>query len=146
MILNQDQANPNKPDEHVLWALRNLPSFAGVGMITHSGFLRKWSEHLWNCGFRHTDWIAGLADEDGNIHVSKLPEQSIRFQPAIRGPRHQYNAAGHWVSKHTKEPEPINLPDIRQLTIQEREALLTQFYDEGLIETPLPGPSLAEVE
>ena len=64
----------SNPQEHFLWALRNLPSFAGTGMVTHSGFLRKWSDHLWHCGFAHRDYLAGLADSDGNIHVSQLPK------------------------------------------------------------------------
>lgn len=144
MIPTQEQADLGKPDEHFLWALRNMPAFAGAGVITHPGFLRQWSEHLWNCGFAHTDWLAGLADEDGNIHVSKLPKQSIKFQPAIRGPRHTYNNAARWVSTDTPDPEPILLPDIRQLTIQENEAMLAQYRDAGLIPAGPPSPSLAE--
>lgn len=146
MIPTQSQTNFNKPEEHFLWALRNLPSFAGTGMVTHSGFLRKWSEHLWNCGFAHRDYLEGLADEDGNIHISKLPKQSQKFQQAMRGPRHQYNGAGRWVSSWTPDPEPLNLPDISQLTIQENEAMLSQYREAGMIPPQLPGPSLAEEE
>ena len=144
MIPMQDQANMNDPQEHFLWALRNMPAFAGAGMVTHPGFLRQWSEHLWNCGFAHRDYLESLADENGNIHVSKLPRQILKFQPAVRGPRHGYNNAARWVSVDSPEPEPINLPDIRQLTIQENEAMLEQYRSAGMIPQQPRGPSLAE--
>lgn len=145
MIPSQEQANMNDPQEHFLWALRNMPAFAGAGLVTHPGFLRQWSEHLWNCGFAHRDWLAELADEDGNIHVSKLPRQTIKFQPPMRGPRHGYNNAARWVTEDTPDPEPINLPDIRKLTIQENEVMLEQYRSAGMIPPPPPEPSKAEV-
>lgn len=72
VIPTQDEADLNNPEEHFLWALRNMPAFAGAGMVTHPGFLRQWSAHLWNCGFAHRDWLEELADEDGDIHISKI--------------------------------------------------------------------------
>lgn len=146
MIPTQDKADMNNPQEHFAWALRNMPVFAGAGMVTHPGFLRQWSEHLWNCGFAHRDYLLGLADEDGNIHVSKLPHQTIKFQPASRGPRHGYNNAARWVSSDTPDPEPIRLPDIRQLTVQENEAMLAQYRDAGMIPPELAKVPGAEVE
>jgi hypothetical protein len=135
----------NNPQEHFAWALRNMPAFAGAGLVTHPGFLRQWSEHLWNCGFAHRDYLEGLADENGNIHVSKLPQQSIKFQEAVRGPRHGYNNAARWVGSDTPDPEPINLPDIRQLTVQENEAMLDQYRAAGLIPPAVRGIPGAEV-
>ena len=146
MIPSQEQADMNKPEEHFLWALRNMPAFAGVGLVTHPGFLRQWSEHLWSCGFAHTSWLARLADEDGNIHVSKLPRQAIKFQPAMRGPHHTYNNAARWVPIDEPAHEPVNLPDIRQLTIQENEIMLDQYRSAGMIPPSLPEPSKASVE
>ena len=144
MIPTQDTANMDDPTEHVLWALRNMPAFAGAGMVTHPGFLRAWSEHLWQCGFRHVDWLAGLADENGMIHVSKLPKQSLKFQLPMRGPRHGYNNAARWVTVNTPDPEPIHLPDIRHLTIQENEAMLSQYRDAGMLPNEGHEPVLAE--
>lgn len=146
MMLNKDQCNPNKPEEHFLWALRNLPMFAGTGMITHSGILRKWSEHLWRCGFAHRDYLVGLADENGNIHVSQLPNQTVKYQDPGRGPRHQFNNAGRWVREGTPDPEPINLPDVTQLTLQENMAMIQQYREAGLIRDEHPGFLQAEVE
>lgn len=144
MIPTQETADMNNPQEHFVWALRNMPAFAGAGMVTHPGFLRSWSEHLWNCGFVHRDYLEKLADENGMIHVSKLPKQVLKFQPAMRGPRHGYNNAARWVSVDTPEPEPIHLPDIRQLTIQENEAMLAQYRDAGMLPSEGRGLVLAE--
>ena len=146
MIPTKETADMNNPAEHVLWALRNMPSFAGAGVVTHPGFLRSWSEHLWKCGFRHVDWLKQLADEDGNIHVSKLPEQQIKFQPPMRGPRHTFNNATRWVPVDSPAPPIVNLPDIRELTIQENEAMLSQYRDAGMIPQEPFGPLLAEEE
>lgn len=146
MIPTQQEADFNNPEEHFLWALRNMPALAGAGMIAHPSFLRQWSEHLWNCGFAHRDWLEGLADENGMIHVSQLPQQHIKFQPAMRGPRHNFNNAARWVSSDTPDPEPINLPDIRQLTIQENEMMLDQYRQAGMIPAAPPSRDVAEVE
>jgi len=146
VIPTKDQADMNNPEEHFLWALRNMPSFAGAGMVTHPGFLRQWSAHLWNCGFAHRDYLEGLADEDGNIHVSQLPKQTIKFQPAMRGPRHGFNNAARWVSQDTPEPVPINLPDIRELTIQENQMMLEQYRSAGMIPQSTAPADTAVVE
>ena len=145
MIPSQQEADFDNPEEHFVWALRNMPAFAGSGMLTHPGFLRQWSAHLWACGFAHRDYLAALADDNGMIHVSKLPQQTIKFQPAVRGPRHAYNNAAHWVSVDTPDPQPVNLPDIRELTIQENQMMLAQYRAAGMINEYAPQPSRAEV-
>lgn len=145
MIPTQENHSSGDPRQHVAWALRNLPMVAGVGAITHPAYMADWSEHLWKCGFRHVDWLKGLADEDGNIHISKLPEQVIKFQPAFRGQRHDMNHAARWVGKDEPDPEPVRIPNIRQLTQQENEAMLQQYRDAGMIPDNSPGPSMAEV-
>lgn len=143
MIPYQEDANLNNPEEHASWALRNMPTFAGAGFITHPGFLRLWSKHLWDCGFRHRDWLEHLADENGNIHVSKLPPQLIKMQRAVRGPRHHYNPAATWVPADTPAPKLIRLPDITQLTREENEAILQQYRDAGMIGDGPPKPDVA---
>lgn len=132
MIPTQAEANHNEPEQHVLWALRNLPTIAGVGAITHPAFLKSWSKHLWQAGFRHVDWIRKLADEEGNIHVSKLPEQTIKFQAAFRGPGHHYNNAARWVGKDVPEPEAFRVVNVQQMTDQEKYALLYQLDRAGV--------------
>jgi hypothetical protein len=134
----QQDANHNDPEEHLVWAMRNMPTFAGIGAVTHSGFLRKWSEHLFKVGFRHVDWLAGLADENGNIHVSQLPKQQIKFQEAFRGPHHQYNNAAQWVPVGALDPEPMQIQDVSKLTLQEKHVLAYQLQQEGVIPTQKP--------
>ncbi|ALA48137.1 minor tail protein [Mycobacterium phage Phlei] len=144
-IPTQENHDPSDPRQHVAWALRNLPMIAGVGAITHPGYLAGWSEHLWRAGFRHVDWIRGLADENGYIHVSQLPEQEIKFQPPFRGQRHHVNNAARWVDKDTPDPKPVVIPDIRKFTEQENLAVLKQYEEEGWISEGRIGPPMAEV-
>jgi hypothetical protein len=118
---------------------------AGVGAITHPGYLAGWSEHLWKCGFRHVDSLRELADEDGNIHVSQLPEQVIKFQKPFRGDHSHYNPAARWVGVDEADPEPVRIPDIKKLTQQENEAMLQQYRAAGMIPSDRPGPAMAEV-
>lgn len=144
-IVTQENHDPKDPRQHAQWALRLLPMVAGVGAITHPGYLADWSEHLWKAGFRHVDALRELADEDGNIHVSQLPEQSIKFQQPFRGDRSSYNNAARWVGMDEAEPEPVRIPNIHQLTQQENEAMLNQYRKAGMIPDGLPGPAVAEV-
>lgn len=145
-IPSQETHDPNDPRQHAIWALRNLPMVAGVGAITHPAYLADWSEHLWKVGFRHVDWIRGLADEDGNIHVSQLPDQMIKFQLPFRGQRHDMNNAARWAEVDAPDPEPVRIPDIRQLTEQENRAMIAQYERDGWIKPSLPGPAMAGVE
>lgn len=143
MIKNQDETNWGDPKQHFAWALRFMPLAAGSGAVTHPAILEKWSEHLYACGFAHRDYLASLADEDGNIHVSKLPAQAIKLQPAIRGPRHQYNTASQWVASDKPDPPKFQLPDIMHLTAQENAAMIAQYRRAGMIEDAIVGPTLA---
>lgn len=143
-IPSQEETDWNVPEEHFLWAMRSMPSFAGAGCITHSGFLRTWSKHLWDAGFCHRDYLEGLADEDGNIHISRIPHQTIKFQEAFRGPHHTYNNAARWVSEDTPDPAPVIIPNLREHTIQEKYALAYQLKEEGIVIHDAPGPSVAE--
>jgi hypothetical protein len=146
MIPSQDQADFNNPEEHVAWALHLMPTFAGVGAVTHPGFLRQWSRHLVECGFAHCGYLETLADENGMIHVSKLPKQRIKLRKAIRGPRNQYNAAATWVPVDAPEPPRNRIPDISNLTLEENMAMLAQYRAAGLIVDPSVGPPMAVEE
>lgn len=143
-IPSQQEANFGDPEEHFLWALRNLPMIAGSGMLTHPGFLRGWSRHLWECGFAHRDYLEGLADSDGNINVSQLPAQQKKFQLPFRGPHHTYNPAGRWVKPDEPEPAPFRVPNIEQMTTQERYALAYQLKQSGIELPDLPTPPVAQ--
>lgn len=123
----------DNPEEHHLWALHNLPTIAGTGALSHPAILRRWSKHLVEAGCFHISYIARLADENGNIHISKLPKQQIKKIPAIRGPRHAYNNATTWVDVDREAPAPMRLPDPAQFTIQENHALVNRLEELGII-------------
>lgn len=125
---NQDEANMGDPEEHLLWALRNMPAFAGSGVITHPGFLRQWSKHLYDAGFRH--------------HPD---EQKIFFREAFRGPHHIYNNAARWVSKEDLEPVPYKLPNVAEMTLQEKYALAYMLKQQGVSIPEAPKPVQASV-
>ena len=130
----------DNPEEHALWALRNLPTPFGSGTVTNSGFLRMWSEHLWKAGFRHVSWLAELADDNGNIHVSRLPKQMIKFQEAVKGPRHTYNNAACWVPIEAKDPAPTQIMDMSKVTLLEQKIYAEQLRQLGV----MPGPPVPE--
>ncbi|OHT67762.1 DUF2744 domain-containing protein [Mycobacteroides chelonae] len=136
MLPNQQTADMDNPEEHFVWALRALPHPAGSGQITHPGFLRRWSKHLWECAFYHRDWLLKLADENGNIHVSKLPEQAQKYQEAFRGPRSVWNPAGRWVPFNEPDPAPVVIPDAREMTQEENMAMVKQLQANGYIPAP----------
>jgi hypothetical protein len=142
---SQDEVDFTKGEEHLVFFLRNLPTYQGVGMVTHSGFLKVWAKELFLRGVFHRDYLLRLADEDGNINVSQLPQQVSEFQKSFRGPRHQYNPAARWVPKGTPAPQPMRLQDVSQLTREEQEAMAEQLRDLGVIpREPIPQHS-AEV-
>lgn len=144
MIPEQEDVDWKDPEQHFSWALRNMPMVAGNGGVTHPGIIKTWSTHLSECGFAHRDYLEGLADEDGKIHVSQLPRQTKKFQKAIRGPYSHYNNASRWVTPDTPDPKPQRLPDIHKLTQQEQQVMVQQFRAAGLIPDHRPQPSLAE--
>lgn len=141
---SQQEVDFNNPEEHFVWCLRNMPTFAGIGAVTHPGFLRAWSKHLWECGNAHRDYLVSLANEDGYIHIDQLPKQVIELQGPFRGPTHGYNNAARWVPMGTAVPPPVVLPDTREMTIQESDVMLRQFERDGRLPGPLPRRDGAE--
>lgn len=146
MQVTQDNVNWRDPKQHFVWALKNLPMIAGVGAITNPGILQTWSEHLWKVGFAHRDYLASLADADGNIHVSKLPHQRIKWMPAFRGPKEEYNNAARWAAMDTPDPPVYRIPNIHELTQQENDAMLEQYRRAGMLQPYEPAASTAGVE
>lgn len=142
MIPTQEECNPDDPEEHFLWALKNLPGVFGVGQIVHPSILRQWSEHLVKCGFIHVDSVKKLANKNGTVSVKKLPEQQIEWHPPL-GPRHEFNR-GDWVPVGTPKPEPTHLPDIRQWGPVENQIMLDQYRRAGFIPDLPPTVDVAE--
>ncbi|AVR76611.1 hypothetical protein SEA_COOG_25 [Mycobacterium phage Coog] len=144
-IATQETTNWKDPEEHFLWALQNLPTIAGFGAITNPLFLKAWSKHLWECGFAHRDYLVSLADEDGNINISQLPEQIKKFQLPFRGERHAYNNASRWVTPDTPEPTKPVIQDVRKLALNEQEAVKQMLIETGVVKEEKPQPPMAQV-
>ena len=144
-IVSQATADMNNPEEHFAWAMRNMPYIGGVGAIAHPSYLAAWSKHLSDCGFVHASVIAKQA-VDGQFDIEKLPKQKIKFQEAQRGPHHTYNNGSHWVAVDKPDPEPVGVPNVNNLTLQERHAILQQFEANGMIKQGIINPDMAEEE
>ena len=146
MIPSQQTADMDNPEEHFVWALRNMPMIGGIGAVTHPAYLAQWSKHLWECGFVHGSVIEAAADADGKFDVAKLRKQTIKFQDAVRGPHHTYNNGSQWVPIGQEEVAPVRVPNITNMTIQERHALLVQFEANGMVKEGIIQPDQGEVE
>lgn len=116
------------PEEHFLWALTSVPGMGQSPMMIPLQMAKMISAHLFKCGFR--------LDPD---------KQEIKMLRPYRGDQSPLNPAAKWVPVDTEEPEPIRIPDIKKLTVHEREALLAQYRAEGLIPEPEPAPNVAYV-
>jgi hypothetical protein len=132
-MLRQETVDMGNAEQAVAWAMQFMPTLNGMPALIPSEFLAVWSKHLVEAGFCHVDYVRRMADEDGNIHVSKLPRQRIKLSPPIRGSRHGLNNAWRWVDMDEPDPEPIRLPDITELQPNEQAALLSQFAEAGMI-------------
>jgi hypothetical protein len=117
----------------------------GVGAIMHPSYLTQWSQHLSDCGFVHASFLEAKA-VDGKIDVSSLPKQKIKFQEAKRGPHHTYNNGSHWVPVDKPDNEPVRVPNVQNMTIQERHALIAQLEHLGMVKEGIIEPSMAEEE
>src|SRR5690349_3372208 len=120
-VPTQENTDLKDGEKHLLWCLQNMPVMAGVGAVTSPAILEGWAKHLWECGVAQRDLLESLTDENGNIHVSKLPKKQKKFIPPMRGPRHGFNNASRWVGMSEKAPKPMVVQDPRALTAQERE-------------------------
>lgn len=116
-----------------------MPTPTGIPAILPAEFFGTWAQHLRSCGFVHVDEVAALA-VDGVVDVEKLPKQRIKLAPPMRGPRHNFNNATQWVPVDQPDPEPMRLPDITTLTVQENEAMLAQYRAAGMIPAPTTQP------
>jgi hypothetical protein len=144
-IPSQETADMNNAEEHFVWALRNMPMLGKVGAIMHPSYLTQWSQHLWDCGFVHASHIEKQA-VDGVFDIQKLPKQKIKFQEAQRGPHHTWNPASHWVPIEKEDPKPVRVPNVQNMTIQERHALIAQLETLGLVKEGVIEPDMAEEE
>ncbi|WP_405164710.1 DUF2744 domain-containing protein [Nocardia sp. NBC_01499] len=106
-----DQA---KAEEAFVWALVGLPGPRNSPLMVHPDTLGEWSKHLWDLGFRH------------------YPEdQAKEFHPPARGHHHWLNGSGQWLPQGTPRVHVPDLPEVTQLTAEERAHVVRQLRDSG---------------
>lgn len=114
-IPRQEETDFNDPSERFLWALRGM-EFNGTPIAFPEPVLRRWSEHLSACGFVH--------DPD---------QQTIHYQPPVRGQDHELNTSGKWISIEDPIHEPL-VPTASLMTPGEKAKMIEEFREEGLID------------
>ena len=142
----QSECDPTKPEEALLWASMNIPVAGRSPMVFPRMIGEALSKHYSECGFVHVGYIRSLADENGMVHVDRLPEQKKKFQRPYRGQQHVLNGMGGWVSMDAEEPEPIVVQDPVLLAQNERDAQLERYRYLGYkIDAPEPDVGKASV-
>ncbi|AQP30886.1 minor tail protein [Rhodococcus phage Takoda] len=132
MTPDQSKCDMSNPREHFIWGLKNWPTVGGAPEITHRKILEDRSEHLSECGFVWGPYLATLADENGMIHVSQLPQQNRKYQPPFRGGDHEFNP-GKWVPMETPEQVRPRLAPVEKLTQDEVQSYLQQLHAAGYL-------------
>ncbi|MBM4707942.1 DUF2744 domain-containing protein [Rhodococcus hoagii] len=117
----------NDPEQHFLPALV-LVDTPGGPQMNPVPMCKEFSLHLWELGYRRQSELA-----------------TKKFQRPYRGDQGTFNPAGKWVPLSTPDPEPVRIPDIKQLTEEENEAMLQQYRDAGMIPEAPPVDNFAEI-
>ena len=116
-----------EPKNRFVWAFQGL-EVNGQPVAFPRPVLEQWSEHLSRCGFIHVDEVAGCPS--GENPLKYLPSQEIHYQPPVRGQATSFNLAGEWVPID----QPIRTAQDPGLSKEEKQALINQFKEEGLID------------
>ncbi|WP_277835248.1 phage gene 29 protein family protein [Speluncibacter jeojiensis] len=140
-----DTCDPDDPRDAFQWALVALPFGPGQGMTMHHDTRGDWSKHFHDLAFVHGPSLAKLADENGMIHVSQLPEQKIKYRAPWRGQQHALNASGSWVPINDDDPEPPPIPNMAEYTAHEQEVVAEQLRYTGVVKDKPPAVDLAKV-
>ncbi|WP_019932352.1 DUF2744 domain-containing protein [Nocardia sp. BMG111209] len=109
-----EHCDQDEPEEAFVWALIGLPGPRNSPLLVHPHTLGEWSKHLWDLGFRH-------APDD----------QAKEYHPPARGHRHWLNGSGQWLPQGAPRATLPGLPDVTELTADERAHLVRQLRDSG---------------
>ncbi|MFE3754553.1 DUF2744 domain-containing protein [Nocardia tengchongensis] len=109
-----EHCDPDKPEEAFVWALIGLPGPKNSPLMVHPLTLGDWSKHLWDLGFRHS-----------------VDDQTKEFHPPARGHHHWLNASGNWLPTGTERIVVPDLPDVTQMTAEERAHVVQQLRERG---------------
>lgn len=128
-ILRPEDCDPNNPEEAFAWVFQYMPAGRGESPVLMPDYMRK--------QFSKICHGAGLVHDPAR--------QTMKVQPPVRGPRHVLNGAGRWVPISEPDPEPITIPSIHAMTIEENAAMIAQYEAAGMIPPAAPAPRRASV-
>lgn len=138
-------AGSDDPRVRHQWAFVQWPFLNDQGYTPAPDALELWSVRLDQLGYVHGPTLAQLADENGMIHVSQLPEQTIKLAVPYRGQQHYLNGAAMWIDRDADEVEPVNIPDPAEFTVHEQLVMQERMRYTGTLKDPEPEPDgLAE--
>lgn len=121
--------SPDDPEEHVLWALVGLAGpNSHAPLILPAQVARKWSAHLYECGFRHHPDL-----------------QKIKYVPPSAGTDWVLGAAGKWVDINTPLTPDQTAPNTSHLSQAEKAALLANLQAELAQDAPRDDGDTAQV-
>ncbi|WP_051407330.1 DUF2744 domain-containing protein [Nocardia sp. CNY236] len=123
----QNHCDPEDPEQHLLWALAQIPMSRNQPMLLQESIARVISKHLYECGFRHHPEL-----------------QQKKLQLPYRGQQHTLNGSARWVPADAEDPEPVVLPDMSAMTVHEQEHVINQLKQLGRIRDPEPNISTAQ--
>ena len=118
-----DCADVSKPDEVFLYELQAIPLVGRSPFTPPLEWSKAISKHLVeSCGLLPTRLLEALADGDGKIDVSQLPQPARKLFRPYRGEQSRFNNAAQWIPVAQEEPEPVRIQDPAEMTVREREA------------------------
>lgn len=121
------------PKQKNQWALVAI-KLAGDTEFTPNPEAREWmSEHLDDLAIVYAPDLAKLADENGNIHVSQLPERKKKLRTPHRGQQHYLNNTSEWVGIDEPDVAPVALPNMEEYTRHEQEFVAEQLRYHGVV-------------
>ncbi|MGV9744584.1 phage gene 29 protein family protein [Rhodococcus zopfii] len=138
-----DDCDRNEPTQKFQFMFVALPFIGDTPFTPQDELLEKWSKRADDIGMAYGPHLAELADENGMIHVSQLPQPKIKLLKPNRGPDHTLNVTG-WVGIDEPEPGPVVIPDMGPHTPHEREIVAEQLRYFGTIPTEKPALETAQ--
>lgn len=140
-----ENCDPNDPEQVLQWIAVQLP-FAGQQEYTPGPDQRAaWSKRWDSLAIVYAPSLAKLADENGNIHVSQLPQPKLKLRAPYRGQQHYLNGAMQWVDIDEPEVSPVALPDMAEYTRHEQEFIAEQLRYHGVVKSDEPKMDTAVV-
>lgn len=140
-----ENCDPNDPEQVLQWIAVQLP-FAGKQEYTPSPEQRAaWSKRWDSLAIVYAPSLAKLADENGNIHVSQLPQPKLKLRVPYRGQQHYLNGAMQWVDIDEPEVSPVQLPDMAEYTPHERAFMVEDLRYHGAVKSDEPKMDTAVV-